>query len=62
MEHFPNRELYFAEEETLPVNNWSIINCHIDDLEKKLKSLPGGRKQLAVARWQDQVTVIINEV
>lgn len=46
----------------LAENNWSVINCHIDELENMLKKLPPGRKQLDVARWEDQVTVVINEL
>lgn len=43
-------------------NEWSVINCHIDELASRLKKLPPGRKQLDVARYQDQVTVVINEL
>lgn len=50
------------ETEKLSKNNWKVFSCHIDELEKKLQDLPPGRKQLDVARWQDQVTVIINEL
>jgi len=43
-------------------NRWTVINCHVDDLEAKLSGLGPGRKQLDVARWNDQVTVVINEL
>ena len=43
-------------------NNWKVISCHIDELEGKLRKLPPGRKEYAMARYQDQVTVIINEL
>lgn len=47
----------------LSENNWSIINCNIDELEAKLKALHAtGRKQLAIARYEDKVTVVINEL
>lgn len=55
------------EEETeemvkLATNYWQVINCHISELEKKLKSLPMGRKQIAITRYEDQVTVVVNEL
>lgn len=51
------------EAEKLSENNWTVINCKADELESVLKNrLPKGRKQLAMARWQDQVTVIVNEM
>lgn len=54
---FPNRTIEKAqEEETL----WQVINCSIHELESKLRNLPKGRKQIAVARYQEQVTVIVN--
>lgn len=53
----PDEEL-----EKLSKNNWKVFSCHIDELEKKLQKLPHGRKQIDMARWEDQVTVIINEL
>ncbi len=52
------------EEETknLAKNNWRVINCSIDELASELQKLPTGRKQIDVARWENQVTVIINEL
>ncbi len=50
------------EIEKLSKNNWKVFSCHIDELEEKLQKLPPGRKQLDVARWEDQVTVIMNEL
>jgi hypothetical protein len=44
------------------VNNFLVINCSIHELEKKLKSLDPGSKQMAVARYEDQVTVVINNL
>jgi hypothetical protein len=43
-------------------NTWTVINCNIDELEKRLKALPPGRKQLELARYEDQVTVVVNEL
>jgi hypothetical protein len=63
-EYFPTREVADIREENkkLAENNWIIINCHIDELESKLKKLPPGRKQLDLSRYEDQVTVVINEI
>jgi len=62
--YFPGRDLsnIQAEIRKLAENNFTVISCSIDELESKLKKLAPGRKQLAVARWEDQVTVVINEL
>lgn len=62
--YYPDMQIPDEEEELkrLAQNNWSVISCHIDELEGRLKKLGPGRKQLDVARWQDQVTVVINEL
>ena len=63
-EYFPNKQFFNEEEHIteLTINNWSVINCHIQELEGKLRALPKGRKQVAVCRWEDQCTAIINEL
>jgi hypothetical protein len=64
-EYYPAAEAVVnpdEELEKLAKNNWKVFSCHVDELEGKLQSLPSGRKQLDVARWEDQVTVIINEL
>ncbi len=63
-EYFPSRPISNMEEEIKQIakNNWRVINCHSKDLEKQLRSLPTGRKQIAIARYEDQVTVVINEL
>ena len=43
-------------------NDFQVINCSIDELEDRLRRLGPGPKQLAVARFRDQVTVIVNDV
>lgn len=56
---------YFPTKEIGPIetnNHWKVINCHVDELEKNLRKLNKLPKQVAVARWQDQVTVVIHEV
>jgi hypothetical protein len=49
-----------------PSKKWKVINCTIDNLEQELKKLPalppGMHRQIAPARWEDQVTVIVYEV
>lgn len=62
--YFPNRELENIEEEAkkMAENKFSVINCSIHDLEEKLRKLGVGRKQIAVSRYGDQVTVIVNEL
>lgn len=63
-EYFPTKEIVTPQEEaeSLAQNHWKVINCTAQELEGKLKSLGKGRKQIAVARWQDQVTVVVNEL
>lgn len=62
--YFPNREIADITEEIkkLSENHWKVINCNVSDLESELKKLSPGRKQVAMARFQDQVTVIIDEL
>lgn len=61
---FPNRIVESVEEENdkLAENHWTVINCKVDELENKLRKLPKGRKQLAVTRFEDQVTVVVNHL
>lgn len=61
--YFPNKTIETIEEEKIKLaeNHWKVINCHISELESKLKKLvPSGRMQLAVTRYEDQVTAVIN--
>lgn len=62
--YYPGREILTEEEEIkqLSQNHWSVINCKISELENKLKQLPPGRKQISMARYDDEVTVIVNEL
>ena len=50
------------EIERVSQNEWTVISCHIDELAARLKKLPPGRMQLDIARYQDQVTVVINHL
>lgn len=63
-EYFPNKEISNLNEEIkqLAENNWSVINCHISELESNLRKLSSGRKQIAITRYEDQVTVIVNDL
>jgi hypothetical protein len=62
--YFPGREIIDEAKEiaSLAQNHFSVINCHVDQIEEKLKQLPMGRKQITIARYEDQATVIINEL
>lgn len=67
VEYFPTRETPTEEEaqkefEKLTKNNWQVINCTIQELSSELKKLSKGRKQIDVARYQDQVTVVVNHL
>jgi len=61
---FSGKTLVTPEEEAekLAKNNWTVINCSIGELESRLKKLSSGRKQIALSRFEDQVTAIINEL
>jgi hypothetical protein len=66
-EYFPQKEVpdadqVEAEMEKLAKNEWQVINCHISELGEELRKLGAGRKQLDIARWQDQVTVVVNHL
>ena len=62
--YFPNRSVANLDEDAqkLAENSFSVINCKIDELENKLRSLPKGRKQIAITRYEDQITCIVNEL
>lgn len=63
-EYYPNKEVDSLEKEIQEIskNDWHVINCSIHELQQKLRELPPGRKQLDITRWQDQVTVVINNL
>jgi len=65
--YFPTKEVVgqSLEQEIIKKvqqNQWTVINCHIDQLEERLKQLPHSKKMVSLARWQDQVTVVIDEL
>lgn len=56
------KELPTEEIKPLQENQWTVINCSIQELQGRLQGLGPGRKQVEVARFQDQVTVVINDL
>ena len=64
MKYFPGMVVPDHDEDVakLAENHWTVISCHIDELEKRLRKLGPGRKQLDVARYEDQVTVVVNDL
>jgi hypothetical protein len=66
-DYFPSKEETPPEDiekeiDKIARNSWQVINCHVDELFEELRKLGNGRKQLDVARWQDQVTVVVNHL
>lgn len=63
-DYFPEKIVQEEEKEIekLSENNFMVINCHVTELQNYLKKLPKGRKQIAIARYEDQLTVIVNEL
>ena len=63
-DYYPSLDIQDDQEdvEQLAKNKWQVINCDIKDLETELRKLGPGRKQLEMARYQDQVTVVINDL
>lgn len=66
-EYFPTKDEVNPEEmekeiNKMAANQWQVINCHMNDLAEELRKLGAGRKQIDVARWQDQVTVVVNHI
>lgn len=63
-DYYPSKDVQdpTSVPERLARNQWMVFSCSIHELEEKLKKLSPGRKQLEIARWQDQVTVVVNEL
>lgn len=64
-DYFPTRQIITPKEEieSLSKPKFRVINCSVQDLEKELRKLPPGpKRQIAPARYEDQITVIINEL
>lgn len=62
--YYPGAAIPDQEEDISKIaeNHWTVINCRVDELEDRLKKLGPGRKQLDVARYEDQVTVVVNDL
>lgn len=59
--YIPNQTVNINElKATPPPDNFHVINCSIGEVEERLKKLPQGLKQIAMARYEDQVTIIVN--
>ena len=58
----PNNPLAATDVRKLAQNRFSVINCTVFELEETMQKLPPGRKQITMTRWEDQVTVLINEL
>lgn len=59
-EYFPGKKIIDPDQEI--ETSWKVINCHIDELESELRKLSFRPKQLQVARYQDQITVVMREI
>lgn len=64
LEYYHGGEITDEKDEIkkLAENQWQVFNCHVSELEGKLRSLPPGRKQIAITRFEDQVTCVVNEL
>jgi hypothetical protein len=62
LEYYPTLDPGDPDDEKNVKNHWIVINCSISELQAKLRALGPGRKQIEVARYQDQVTVIVNDL
>lgn len=58
----PTEEEVEKETALLTKNNWQVINCSVYELSDELRKLGTGRKQLDIARFEDQVTVVVNHL
>ena len=49
---------------TSPVEfNYSVINCSVAELAKKLADLPKNvHSQIAISRYEDQITCVVTEI
>lgn len=62
--YYPNKTRIEIQEiekeiESLSDNNWIVINCNTTELADQLKKLPRGKMNLDIARYQDQITVVV---
>ena len=63
IDYFPTKDAPNLEDYSeKPSNEWTVINCSITELAGRLRKLGPGRMQVDVARFEDQVTVVINQL
>lgn len=65
LEYFSNRDIKSPQEQVQEdnQNHWTVINCKVEELESVLNKLHKfGRKQIAVARYENDLTVIVNDM
>jgi hypothetical protein len=63
--YFSSKEIKSPKEEVEEdnQNHWSVINCHVDELEGVLNKMHKvGRQQIAVARYEDEITLVVNDL
>lgn len=46
----------------VPEQSFTVINCHVDELSSKLNMLAPGRYEIAAARWENEITVIVKTI
>jgi len=46
----------------VPEQSFTVINCHVDELSSKLNMMPPGRYEIAAARWENEITVIVKTI
>jgi hypothetical protein len=59
-QYFPTKEISTPASNEPPECKWIVINCHMDELEVKLKELGDSAKQVVISRFEDQITAVIN--
>ncbi len=62
--YFPGRVVSDPDEEDriMMKNSFTVIDCHVKELQAKLNKLGPGRKQITCSRYDDKVVVIVNDL
>lgn len=53
---------YFPNKQIIQKDSWKVINCNIYDLDQKLKELPKGKKMMAISRFREEITIVLNDI
>ena len=62
-QYFPTKEMVTTEEEVDgAANDYVVINCPVEQLQDRLRTYPKTKRMVAAARWQNRVTVVLNDV